>query len=99
MTQTRTRLRWPKGTWMRLISQDRLIRQMITVGVSYQELADAARVSKGFISHLARGRKKTCTPRVAEAIARRLSIDIELLFVPSVSIDSGRSISRQRTAA
>lgn len=84
---------------MRLISEERLARQMHATGVSYQELADAARVSKGFISHLVKGRKKTCTPRVAEAIARRLGIDTEILFVPSISIDTGRSVVQQRRAA
>lgn len=84
---------------MRLISEDRLRRQMTAVGVSYQDLADSARVSKGFISHLVKARKKTCTPRVAEAIARRLGVDMELLFVPSVSIDTGRGIQQRKVAA
>ena len=94
-----TRTRWPKGTWMRLISPERLRAQMLRKDVSYQDLADAAGVSKGFISHLCRGRKKTMTPRVADAIARRLDMDLELLFVPSISIDSARPVQQRKVAA
>jgi transcriptional regulator with XRE-family HTH domain len=84
---------------MRLISKERLKRQMQLKGYSLGALAEDVKVSKGFISHLTAGRKTTCTPRVAEEIARRLEVDLEILFVPSVSIDSGRVDQRQKAAA
>lgn len=84
---------------MRLISPDRLRKQMTKRDVSLQDLALAAGVSKGFISHLTAGRKKTCTPRVADAIARRLDVDLDILFVPSLSIDSERPTHHRRMAA
>jgi transcriptional regulator with XRE-family HTH domain len=94
MEQNRTsRTRWPTGTWMRLISTDTLRALMAQKGVSLQDLADAARVSKGFISHLTAGRKKTMTPRVADAIARRLDVPLTVLFMPSVSPPSSGTVN------
>jgi transcriptional regulator with XRE-family HTH domain len=94
-----TRTRWPRGTWMKLTSRATLRALMAQKDVSLQDLGNAAGVSKGFVSHLTAGRKSTCTPRVADAIARRLDVPIELLFVPSVSTSSTTFIKGQRTAA
>ncbi|MCW2902893.1 MAG: hypothetical protein JWO67_5158 [Streptosporangiaceae bacterium] len=84
---------------MRLISARTLRALMDQKGVSLQDLADAARVSKGFVSHLTAERKKTMTPRVAEAIARRLDVPLQLLFVPSVSPAKGQIVTRTGRAA
>jgi transcriptional regulator with XRE-family HTH domain len=84
---------------MRLTSGDTLRALMAQKDISYAEMADSADVSKGFISHLTAGRKKTCTPRVADRIARRLDVPLELLFVPSISSDAGAIVKQQRKAA
>lgn len=100
MTQHRiTRIRWPKGTWMTLTSAETLRALMTQHGVSYSDLALAADVSKGFISHLVKGRKKTCTPAVADRIARRLLVPLSVLFVASPSIATARSDHGQKVAA
>lgn len=80
---------------MRLISPDTLRALMAQKGVSYEDMRLAAGVSKGFISHLTAGRKKTCTPRVADAIARRLDVPLTLLFMPSISSGEGSSDKQQ----
>lgn len=84
---------------MRLISKHALRLWMEQRDVSLQDLANAAQVSKGFISHLTAGRKSTMTPKVADAIARRLDVPLETLFVPSVSSDTGQVVKHQRKAA
>lgn len=90
---------WPQGTWMRLISKERLRRQMTVKGYGLGTLAKDANVSKGFVSHLCAGRRTTCTPAVAERIARCLEVDLDILFVPSLSIDKQRSVDRQTRSA
>lgn len=94
-----TRTRWPRGTWMRLTSRDTLRALMAQKDVSLQDLGNAAGVSKGFVSHLTAGRKTTCTPRVADAIARRLDIPLEILFMPSVSSSTKSFVNDQRKVA
>lgn len=100
---TRRRRHWPKGTWMRLQSPD-LLRSLMEDerrNFSMARLARYAGCSKSFISHLTSGRKKTCTPELAERIAEALSVPVELLFVPSSSADSGqtsRTMRKERAA-
>jgi transcriptional regulator with XRE-family HTH domain len=86
---------------MRLRSSDTLRALMQQKGVSYQDMALAAGCSKGFVSHLAKERKTTCTPAVADRIARRLDVPLDLLFVASPSISKGQDghHSRKRAAA
>ena len=96
MNATR-RVRWPKGSWMKLASPDTLRALMIQRGFSYDRLARYAGCSKGFISHLTSGRKSTCTPALAENIAEALDVPLSVLFVPSVSAISGCSIKPRAT--
>ena len=84
---------------MRLTSADTLRALMAQKDVSYSDLAAAATVSKGFVSHLTSGRKNTCTPRVADAIARRLDIPLAVLFMPSAPSQAGRRVSSGKTVA
>lgn len=84
---------------MRLISGGTLRALMEQKGVSYADMALAAGCSKGFVSHLAKGRKKTCTPAVAERIARRLDVPLTLLFVPSTSTTAGGSDQQSKKGA
>lgn len=94
-----TRKKWPKGTWMELTSSDTLKALMAQRGFSYERLARYAGCSKSFISHLVRGRKKTCTPQLATRIAEALEVPRAILFVDRASADSGQSIRTQRKVA
>jgi transcriptional regulator with XRE-family HTH domain len=84
---------------MKLTSADTLRALMQQKDISYADLAAAAKVSKGFISHLTAGRKNTCTPGVADRITRRLDVPLRLLFVESVSTTNGRTARQQRRTA
>lgn len=86
------RSRWPKGTWMKLASTDTLRALMAQRGLSYETLARYAGCSKSFISHLTSGRKRTCTPQLADRIAEALAVPTTVLFVPLGSAASGTSI-------
>ena len=84
---------------MRLQSPD-LLRSLMEDerrNFSMSRLARYAGCSKSFISHLTSGRKKTCTPDLAERIAEALDVPVELLFVPSASADGGRNDRSTRT--
>ena len=75
--------------------------------LAYSAVARSAGCSKSFISHLLAGRKKTCTPRLAERIAESLEVPLEILFVPShyaasrqnEGNQSGRRATTKPTAA
>jgi transcriptional regulator with XRE-family HTH domain len=95
---TTQRKRWPEGAWMRLTSQDTLRALMDQREFSYERLARYAGCSKSFISHLAKGRKTTCTPRLAENIAEALDVPLGLLFVDSMSTASRQNIDRESAA-
>lgn len=99
MTKTPVRRKWPRGTWMRLVSGEALRFWMGEKDKSLADLAAAAEVSRGFISHLRAGRKTTCTPRVAVAIVRCLDVPMQVLFVPSISSDKGRIVKQEGRAA
>lgn len=88
--------RWPKGTWMRLNSGTLLRELMNTKRLSNADVALHARCSRTFISALVNGRRTSCTPPVAQRIAERLEVPLEVLFVPRTSTTSGRNV---RTAA
>lgn len=92
-----TRKRWPKGAWMRLASAATLSALMGQRDLSMGTLARYAGCSKGFISHLTSGRRRTCTPELAERIAEALQVPLEVLFVPSVA--SAEQQNAKRSAA
>lgn len=91
--------RWPKGTWMRLTSKETLKALMQQRGFSLDRMARYAGCSKGMVSHLTAGRKKTCSAELAENIAEALGVPLEILFVPSVSSQEGQSDKRVGAAA
>lgn len=94
-----SRRRWPKGTWMKLTSGAVLRALMTTKHLSNEDVGRHAGVNRTFISALVNGRRSSCTPRVAELIAERLEVPLEVLFVPRASANSGGSNKRARTAA
>lgn len=87
--------RWPKGTWMRLTSGKILRALMDAKHLSNADVALSAKVGRTFISALVNERRTSCKPAVAERIAERLEVPLEVLFVPRASADSGRSDKRQ----
>ena len=91
--------RWPRGTWMKLTSPDTLKELLLTKGLSYADLGRAAGVSRGFISHLTAGRKKTMTPIVAYRIAERLDIPLSVLFEPRAPTTRSNSATEVGKAA
>lgn len=93
------RRRWPRGTWMRLISPDVLSFWMGHRGKSLTDLANATQRTRGFISHLRAGRRSTCTPHVAVEIARCLDVPMEALFVPSISSATRQPVKQGGRAA
>ena len=93
------RARWPKGTWMRLISGERLGRLIAKKGLSYAQFAEQVPCSKSMVGHLVTETRRSCTPELAEKIARRLETELDVLFVPSMPLDAGRDVPQRRTAA
>lgn len=90
--------RWPKGTWMRLTSGKILRGLMDAKHLSNADVALSAGVGRTFISALVNDRRSSCTPRVATAIAARLEVPLEVLFVPRASATTGRDIKRKAAA-
>lgn len=80
---------------MKLISGDRLKRKIRDEGVSYEAFGKSVDCSKAMIGMLCTEQRRTCTPQLAEAIARRLRLDLDYLFVPSVSLDRSRPVNVQ----
>lgn len=93
------RKRWPKGTWMRLTSGKILRGLMDTKRLSNADVALAAGVGRTFISALVVERRTSCTPKVAERIAERLEVPLEVLFVPKTSAASGSNSKREAKVA
>lgn len=90
--------RWPKGTWMRLTSSDTLRALMAQREFSLGRLARYAGCNKSFVSHLLAGRRRSCTPELAQRIAEALDVPLEILFVPSVSTANARNVNHGRAA-
>src|SRR5690349_5520481 len=93
------RKRWAKGTWMRLHSGKLLRELMNTKRLSNADVAMSAGVGRTFISALVNERRNSCTPRVAERIAERLEVPLEVLFTPKTSAASGNNNKRVRQPA
>ena len=94
-----TRKRWPKGTWMRLTSGKILRGLMDAKRLSNADVAAHARVGRTFISALVNERRTSCTPVVAERIAERLEVPLEVLFVARPSADSSNNNYGRRKVA
>jgi antitoxin component HigA of HigAB toxin-antitoxin module len=73
---------------MKLRSPETMRALMNQYNMSLGLLADYASCSKGFISHLLSGRRSSCTPILAERIARSLHVPVEVLFEPKMSTSS-----------
>lgn len=84
---------------MRLTSADTLRALMAQRGFSVGRLARYAGCSKGFISHLMAGRRRTCTPHLAERIVEALDVPLPILFTPSVSSGEHQNGAQQEPQA
>lgn len=79
------RRRWPKGTYMQLISAERL---RSFVGPEPEKKMSGRRLARyidkhpSFIDHLLSGRSTTCLPLTAQRIAEALEVPLDILFVP-----------------
>lgn len=91
--------RWPKGTWMRLKSGALLRELMNTKRVSNADVGMAAGVGRTFVSALVNERRTSCTPKVAQLIAARLEVPIEVLFDPRTSAASSNYNKRVKVPA
>lgn len=78
---------------MRLRSRDTLKALMDQYDLSLKDLADFSACSKGFISHLLAGRRSSCTPELAERIARSLHVPVTVLFEPRASTTSTANVN------
>lgn len=77
------RVRWPKGTFMKLKSRE-LLRAIVgpepEKKMSGRRLARCAGVHPSFIDHLLAGRRSSCEPKTAQRIAEALDVPMPLLF-------------------
>ena len=70
--------------WVRLTSNIALGQYMTYQGQTNRSLALKAGVSTSMVALLRSGRRTSCTPRVASAIERALSVPPNVLFTPGV---------------
>lgn len=74
----------PQSNPMELVSSDLLVRLMQRTGdgreVSVRDLAQAAGCHPSKIGHLRKGERSTATQHEAEAIAKRLGVDLLVLW-------------------
>lgn len=90
--------RWPKGTWMQLVSAERLrsfVGDEPGCKMSQRRLARYIDKHPSFINHLTSGRRKSCEPRTAELIAEALDVPLDVLFVPMLASGSSTVAKRQ----
>lgn len=108
MAKYKTPRRWPVGSYAQVRDPELIADQLATAGL---DCADVARrinavhgspsqpqvVSRQFISQLKTGRKKRCTPRLAEHIAQALGVTARALFVmPDLPQISAQHAQKQR---
>ena len=65
---------------MELIDPDKFRTALRLRSLSYAQVATSAGCHRSFIGALVTGRKKSCTPEMAERIARAVGVPVRLLF-------------------
>lgn len=83
---------------MKLKSSETLRAVMRQEGFSGARLARYAGCSTSFIAQLARGDKRTCTPKLATGIVEALGVSLETLFVPNLPSTAGRAVKEGAAA-
>lgn len=84
---------------MELHNREGLVERMAEKKFSLERLARYAGCSKGMVSHLTAGRRKTCSPVLAENIVEALDVPFSFLFVPRVSTTERRNENLMKTVA
>lgn len=85
---------------MRLVSPQRLrsfVGPEADKKMSGRKLARYADVHPSFVDHLLSGRRRSCTPKVAQRFAEALEVPLDVLFVPTVPSSTG-PIAKQSAA-
>lgn len=82
---------------MKLRSADTMRALMQQDEFSLARLARYAGCSKGFISHLLAGRRKSCTAELGSRIAEALGVPISVLFDVEKSLSTGQNDMAQGT--
>lgn len=100
MSPYRTKRRWKEGTYMQ-VAMDRFKMFVYTQQdldeykntgmidprkISQRALSRKSGVNQATISLLLRGKKKTCTPKTAQAISEAIGVDVTILFDPKEPI-------------
>lgn len=99
---TRKRRRWPKGTYMRLISPERLrafVGPEPDKKISGRKLALRIGKHPSMIDHLLSGRCTSCKQSTAEEISEVLGVPLEILFDPKVPTSTSHVTKSKATAA
>mgnify|MGYP002759651100 FL=1 len=68
------------GPDLRLVDHTSLARYMDYRGFSVRSLAARTGVNRSTIGHLRSGKRNTCGPEAAKAIARALDVPVDMLF-------------------
>lgn len=112
MSPWRTKARWPKGTYMRLVSKEALCAYLITHKdidaykkgtplphkMTQRGLADRVGVHPSFINHLTSGRRRCLLPETAKRISEVLGAPVEVLFEPVIPSDKRQTNHSHRAA-
>lgn len=85
--------------WMRLQDPVLLARLRKRAGLTQRQVGERAGYSHTFIAALECGRKGTCKPETALAIAEVVGVPVDILFVTRLSTPVTRSTSTGRSAA
>lgn len=96
------RKRWPKGTYMQLVSSE-LLRAFVGPEphkkMSGRRLARYIDKHPSFVDHLLAGRSKSCLPKTAQHIAEALDVPLDVLFVPAIPTAAQASTKREAIAS
>ena len=84
---------------MRLLSGDTLRALISQRGLNQSRLAAAAGCSASFVNGLCAGSKTSCSDRLAGRIAEVLEVPTTVLFVPTGSRATVRSVKQQQIVA
>ena len=74
---------------MKLNSKDTLRALIKQRGLSYSEVGEMSDCHRTMVSALVNGHRSSCTPELAERLARCLSVPVEVLFAPQAPTASG----------
>lgn len=99
MTNTASRRKRSKGTWMQVRDSELLVRYMENADFSQARLARYCGCSRQFIHMLVTGERRTCTRQVGDLIEEALRVLPGTLFVPQKSPTTRRNDAQRKTPA